>query len=191
MLFCFLKVPICSESFIGGLRMNPLRPLVPECASVSAPLRLQRCTGVEQSRSCFPWLSFESSTPRLQPWSLCPPELCTFLWATLPLHPGFTDASLSTLFSSHFKCSSPVPWEGHSSWWTCSTLSSFHCATSQISFHLTSTSVEICQGLCHLPLPKPFHKSPAVSPSSVLPWHLTWIIALGLCINVHVSPSRV
>lgn len=52
--------------------MNPLRPLVPECASVSAPLRLQRCTGVEQSRSCFPWLSFESSTPRLQPWSLCP-----------------------------------------------------------------------------------------------------------------------
>lgn len=42
------SVPICSEAFTGELRMNPLRSLVPKCASVSARFRLQTYILVER-----------------------------------------------------------------------------------------------------------------------------------------------
>lgn len=170
--------------------MNPLRPLVPEKAPVSAH---SDGRGARERN----WIAATSAgyLLKVQPqefnYSLLPPKAMHLLVSNTASPSRLTDAELSTLRPSHPKSSAPVLWDGHSRWWTCSTLSSFHCAAHQTNFHLTSTSVKMCQGLYYLPFPKPFHKSPAVFPSAVLLGHFVWITALGLCINVHVSPWRV
>ena len=131
---------------------------------------------------------------RVQPqkvsYSLLAPKAMSLLVSSTASLSRLTDAGC-LLLSSHPRSSAPVLWDGHPHWWTCTTLSSFHCAAPQTNFHLASASVKMCQGLHYLPFPKPFHKSPAVCPSPVLLGCLVWISAFGLCINVHISPWRV
>lgn len=51
----------------------------------------------------LPLVIFLRAQPQDFNHGLLPPKLCAFLWTKLPLHPGFTDAPLSTLLSSHPK----------------------------------------------------------------------------------------
>ena len=173
--------------------MNPLRPLVPERAPASAH---------SDGRGAPEWNWIAATSAdyllRVQPqefnYSLLPPKAMHLLVSNTASPSRLADAELPTLVASHPKSSAPVLWDGHSHGWTCSTLSSFHCAAPQTNFHLASTSVKMRQGLYYLPFQKPFHISPAVFPSpgkTVLLGHLVWITALGLRINVHVSPWRV